>query len=66
MARMARQRRGTAALAIALAALALLLAPVANGAAGDVYVVDEEFGTRIAQVFPSVSLGKVREVVVLR
>lgn len=28
--------------------------------------VDEEFGTRIAQVFPAVALGKVREVVVLR
>lgn len=27
---------------------------------------DEEFGTRVAQVFPAVSLGRVREVMVLR
>ena len=27
---------------------------------------DDEFGTRVAQVFPAVSLGRVREVVVLR
>lgn len=45
MARKARQHRGRAGLAIGLAAIALWLAPVARGAAGDVYVVDEEFGS---------------------